>query len=46
MTDWTPQDNSVAQRNNVVGKLIAATDARMDEEVKKPGARELAAALR
>jgi len=39
------RDNPVAQRNNVVGKLIAATDARMDEEVKKPGARELAAAL-
>ena len=39
------KDNPVAQRNNVVGKLIAATDVRMDEEVKKPGARELAAAL-
>jgi hypothetical protein len=39
-------DNPVAQRNNVVGKLIAATDARMDEEVKKPGAKDLAAALR
>lgn len=39
-------DNPVAQRNNVVAKLIAATDARMDQEVKKPGARELAAALR
>jgi hypothetical protein len=39
------RDNPVAQRNNVVGKLIAATDARMDEEVKKPGAKELAAAL-
>jgi hypothetical protein len=39
-------DNPVAQRNNVVGKLIAATDARMDEEIKKPGAKELAAALR
>jgi len=39
-------DNPVAQRNNVVGKLIAATDARMDQEVRKPGARELAAALR
>jgi len=38
-------DNPVAQRNNVVGKLIAATDARMDEEVRKPGAKELAAAL-
>ena len=40
------RDNPVAQRNNVVAKLIAATDARMDEEVKKPGAKELAAALR
>ena len=39
------QDNPVAQRNNVVAKLLAATDARMDEEAKKPGAKELAAAL-
>jgi hypothetical protein len=39
-------ENPVAQRNNVVGKLIAATDAHMDEEAKKPGARELAALLR
>ena len=39
-------DNPVAQRNNVVGKLIAATDARMDQEVSKPGAKEMAAALR
>jgi hypothetical protein len=39
------QDNPVAQRNNVVSRLIAATDARMDEESKKPGARELAAVL-
>jgi len=39
-------DNPVAQRNNVVAKLIAATDARMDEEAKKQGARDLAAALR
>ena len=38
-------DNPVAQRNNVAGKLIAATDARMDEESRKSGARELAAAL-
>ena len=38
-------DNPVAQRNNVVAKLIAATDARMDEETKKPGARDLAAAI-
>jgi hypothetical protein len=40
------RDNPVAQRNSVAGKLIAATDARMDQEVKKPGAKELAAALR
>ncbi len=38
-------DNPVAQRNNVVAKLIAATDARMDNEVKKPGAKELAKEL-
>jgi hypothetical protein len=38
-------DNPVAQRNNVVSKLLAATDARMDEETRKAGARELAAAL-
>jgi len=36
--------NPVAIRNNVVAKLLAATDARMDEEIKRPGARELAAA--
>ncbi len=36
-------DNPVAQRNNVVAKLLAATDAVMDTEVKKPGAKELAA---
>jgi hypothetical protein len=40
------EDNPVARRNNVVGKLIAATDARMDQEVNKPGAKELAAALK
>jgi hypothetical protein len=39
------KDNPVAQRNNVVAKLIAATDAQMDSEAKKPGAKELAAAL-
>jgi len=39
------EDNPVAQRNNVVAKLIAATDARMDLEAGKPGARELAALL-
>lgn len=40
------KDNPVARRNNVVGKLLAVTDARMDEEAKKSGARDLAAALR
>ena len=39
-------DNPVAQRNNVVAKLLAATNARMDEESRKPGAQELAALLR
>jgi hypothetical protein len=39
------QDNPVAQRNNVVAKLIAATDVQMDNEEKKPGAKELAAAF-
>jgi hypothetical protein len=39
------RDNPVAQRNKIVGKLIAATDAHMDVEVAKPGAKELAAAL-
>jgi hypothetical protein len=39
-------DNPVAQRNNTVAKLIAATNARMDEESRKPGAEELAALLR
>jgi hypothetical protein len=37
-------DNPVAQRNNVVAKLLAATNAVMDTEMKKPGAKELAAA--
>ena len=40
------RDNPVAQRNNVVSKLIAATDAHMDREIKLPGSKELAAALR
>ncbi|MDE1972063.1 MAG: hypothetical protein KGK33_03075 [Hyphomicrobiales bacterium] len=40
------RDNPVAQRNNVVARLIAATDTVMDRETKKPGARELAEALR
>jgi hypothetical protein len=38
-------DNPVAQRNNVVAKLLAATNAVMDSEAKKPGAKELAAAF-
>ena len=38
-------DNPVAQRNNVVAKLLAATNGRMDEESRKPGAEELAALL-
>jgi hypothetical protein len=37
-------DNPVAQRNNVVAKLLAATNAVMDTEMKKPGAKELATA--
>jgi hypothetical protein len=40
------RDNPVAQRNNVVARLIAATDAHMDREIRLPGSRELAAALR
>jgi hypothetical protein len=40
------RDNPVAQRNNVVAKLIAATDAHMDREIKLPGSKALAAALR
>jgi hypothetical protein len=35
-------DNPVAQRNNVVAKLLVATNAVMDTEMKKPGAKELA----
>jgi hypothetical protein len=38
------QRNPIASRNNVVAKLIAATDARMDAEVQRPGAKDLAAA--
>lgn len=37
--------NPVAIRNNTVSKLLAVTDARMDSNSQKPGARELAAAL-
>ena len=36
--------NPVAIRNNVVAKLMAATDATMDRGMNLPGARELAAA--
>lgn len=36
--------NPVARRNNVVAKLIAATDARMDREVSLQGAKDMAAA--
>jgi hypothetical protein len=38
--------NPVAIRNNVVAKLLAATDARMDEESKLQGAKDLAALWR
>jgi hypothetical protein len=37
--------NPVAIRNNVVAKLIAATDVKMDKEASLPGARELFAAF-
>lgn len=37
--------NPVAQRNNTVAKLLAATDAKMDKEVKLPGAREMLGAF-
>jgi hypothetical protein len=37
--------NPVAIRNNVVAKLIAATDAKMDKEDKLQGARDLASAF-
>jgi hypothetical protein len=39
------QRNPVASRNNVVAKLIAATDAKMDRDAKLAGAQELAAAF-
>jgi hypothetical protein len=35
--------NPVAGRNNVVSKLLAATNAKMDEEVRLQGAKDLAA---
>jgi hypothetical protein len=34
--------NSIVIRNNVVAKLLAATDAKMDEESKLKGAKDLA----
>jgi hypothetical protein len=37
--------NPVAIRNNVVARLLAATDASMDHGMNLPGAKELAAAL-
>jgi hypothetical protein len=37
--------NPVASRNNVVSKLFAAINAKMDKEVSLPGARDLAAAF-
>jgi hypothetical protein len=37
--------NPVAQRNNTVARLIAATDVKMDKEGKLPGAREMLAAF-
>jgi hypothetical protein len=37
--------NPVASRNNVVAKLIAATDTKMDREVQLQGAKEMAAAF-
>ena len=37
--------NPVAIRNNVVTKLLAATDTVMDREIKLQGAKDLAAAF-
>jgi len=37
--------NPVAIRNNVVEKLLAATDAKMDKEIQLQGAKDLAAAF-
>jgi hypothetical protein len=37
--------NPVAVRNNVVSKLLAATNARMDNQAGLQGAKELAAAF-
>ena len=38
--------NSIANRNNTVSKLVAAIDRKMNEEVKLPGAKEMASAYR
>jgi hypothetical protein len=38
-------ENPVAQRNNTVAKLIAATNAEMDGQIQKQGAKDLAAAF-
>ena len=38
-------ENPVAQRNNVVAKLITATNAEMDVQIQKQGAKDLAAAF-
>lgn len=37
--------NPVAARNNTVSKLLAATDRKMEREMRKPGAKELAVAF-
>jgi hypothetical protein len=39
------EHNPVAQRNNVVSKLLAATDAVIDRECQQLGAKDLAAAF-
>ena len=39
------EHNPVARRNNVVSKLLSATDAVMDREAQLQGARDLAAAF-
>jgi hypothetical protein len=38
-------ENPVAQRNNTVAKLIAATNVEMDVQIQKQGAKDLAAAF-
>jgi hypothetical protein len=38
--------NSVASRHNTVARLLAATDAKMDREERRPGAKQLATAFR